>query len=80
MVEIIQDWDVLQEYVGEKLGFYRVIETDGKHEIRVQTGRAGFRQIFEKGDDPLLLRIKEFCKNHGFIQITGHIRDEDFFR
>ena len=80
MVNIIEDWDVLEEYAGEKLGFYQLLECDGEFEVRVQTGRIGFKKEFEKGDDPLLLRIREFCEKRHFIQISEHIRDEDFFK
>ncbi len=80
MVNLIEDWDVLEEYAGEKLGFFQVLECDGKYEIRVQTGKIGFRKQFENGDDKLLLRIRDFCEKRHFIQITEHIRDEDFFK
>jgi hypothetical protein len=32
-VNIIEDWDVLEEYAGEKLGFYRLLAKDGKIEF-----------------------------------------------
>jgi hypothetical protein len=80
VVNIIGDWNVLEEYAGDKLGFYQLLGCDGEIEVRVQTGRIGFKKIFEKGDDPLLLRIREFCEKRHFIQISEHIRDEDFFK
>ncbi len=80
LVNIIEEWDVLEEYAGEKLGFFQLLESGGKYEIRVQTGKIGFRREFEKGDDPLLLRIRDFCQKRRFIQISEHIRDEDFFK
>jgi len=46
LVNIIEDWDVLEEYAGEKLGFYQLLATDGMFEIRVQTGRVGFKKEF----------------------------------
>ena len=46
LVNIIEDWDVLEEYAGEKLGFYQKLTVDGKTEIRVMTGRLGFRRDF----------------------------------
>ena len=33
LVNIIEDWDVLEEYAGEKLGFYRLLANNGKSEI-----------------------------------------------
>ncbi len=80
MVNIIEDWDVLEEYAGEKLGFYQILENDGSVEIRVQTGRVGFKKEFEKLDDPLLTRILDFCKKRRYIQISQNLRDEEFFK
>jgi hypothetical protein len=45
LVNIIEDWDVLEEYAGEKLGFYQLLKRDGKCEIRVQTGRVGRKTV-----------------------------------
>ncbi len=80
MVKIIEDWDVLEEYAGEKLGFYQLIATDGMFEIRVQTGRVGFKREFENGNDPLLNKILDFCRRHRYIRVTQTTRDEQFFR
>jgi len=80
LVNIIEDWDVLEEYAGEKLGFYQILGTDGTIEIRVQTGRIGFKKEFEKGDDPLLIKILDFCKKHRYIQISENMRDDQFFK
>ncbi len=80
LVNIIEDWDVLSEYAGEKLGFYQLLSNDGIIEIRVQTGRIGFKKEFDKGDDPLLIKILDFCKKRRFIQISENMRDDQFFK
>jgi hypothetical protein len=80
VVNLIEDWDVLAEYAGEKLGFYQILGNDGTIEIRVQTGRIGYRKEFKTGDDKELLSILDFCKKHRYIQISEHLRDEEFFR
>ena len=80
MVNIIEDWDVLEEYAGEKLGFYQLLATDGMFEIRVQTGRVGFKKEFENGNDPLLTKILDFCRRHRYIRVSQTTRDEQFFR
>ena len=80
LVNLIEDWDVLAEYAGEKLGFYQILGNDGTIEIRVQTGRIGYRKEFKAGDDPELLSILDFCKKHRYIQISEHMRDEEFFK
>ena len=78
MVNIIEDWGVLEEYAGEKMGFYQILAIDGTFEIRVQTGRVGFKREFEKGDDPLLNKILDFCRRHRYIRVSEHLRDEEF--
>ena len=80
LVNLIEDWEVLEEYAGEKLGFYQLLGNDGTIEIRVQTGRIGYKQEFKAGDDPDLLKILDFCKKHRYIQISESMRDEQFFR
>ena len=80
LVNIIEDWDVLEEYAGEKLGFYQLLESDGNFEITVQTGRIGFKREFEKGDDSLLNKIMDSCRKHRYIRVSEHLRDEEFFR
>jgi len=80
VVNIIEDWDVLAEYAGEKLGFYQILAVDGTIEIRVQTGRIGYKKEFENGNDPLLNKILDFCKKHRYIQIRENMRDEQFFK
>jgi hypothetical protein len=80
LVNIIEDWDILEEYAGEKLGFYQLLESDGNFDIRIQTGRIGFKREFEKADDSLLNKILDFCRKHRYIRVSEHLRDEEFFR
>ena len=80
MVNLVEDWEVLEEYVGEKLGFYQILAVDGSFEVRVMTGRLGYRKEFKDGNDKLLNQILDFCKKQRFIQISEHLRDEDFFK
>ena len=80
MVNIIEDWDVIEEYAGEKLGFYQLLANDGRFEIRVLTGKCGFKREFDTGNDPLLTRILDFCRRHRYIQVSKKTRDEEFFK
>ena len=80
MVNLIEDWDVLEEYAGEKLGFYQLLSNDGIIEIRVQTGRIGYKKEFTVGNDPLLTKILDFCKKRRYIQISENMRDDQFFK
>ena len=80
LVNLIEDWEVLEEYAGEKLGFYQLLSNDGTIEIRVQTGKVGFKKEFTLGNDPLLIKILDFCKRHRYIQISENMRDDQFFK
>ena len=80
VVNIIEDWDVLAEYAGEKLGFYQRFTIDGTEEIRVQTGRLGFVREFTNRDDPLYKKILDFCRKSRYIEISRTARDEQFFK
>jgi len=35
VLNIIEDWDVLVEYAGEKLGFYQLSDNDGKNRSEI---------------------------------------------
>ena len=80
MVNLIEDWEVLEEYAGEKLGFYQILDYDRKVEVRVSTGKLGFKKEFNRADDALLTRILAFCRKRHFIQISETVRDEAFFK
>lgn len=80
VVNIIEDWDVLEEYAGEKLGFYQLLASDGNFEIRVMTGRVGFKKEYASADDPELTKVLEFCRKRRFIRVSQKLRDEEFFR
>ncbi len=80
LVNLIEDWDVLEEYAGEKLGFYQILDGDGKIEVRVLTGKLGFKKEFERADDAELTKILAFCKRHQFIQVSQNVRDDYFFK
>ena len=57
MVNLVEDWEILEEYAGDKQGFYQIIYGGKSAEIRVAVGRLGFKEEFENGKDPLLNRI-----------------------
>jgi hypothetical protein len=79
VVNLIDDWAVLKRFVGEDHGFYQRLGNDGAIEIRVQTGRIGFKKVFKRRDDSELLKILVFCQ-YRFIQISEQTRDEEFFK
>jgi hypothetical protein len=80
LVNIVEDWDVIEEYAGEKIGFYQLLANDGMFELRVQTGRVGFKREFDNGNDPLLTKILDFCRKQRYIRVSQKLRDEEFFK
>jgi len=80
LVNIVEDWEVLEEYAGDKQGFYQVLGEGEPIEIRVAIGRLGFKKEFESKSDALLNRIIAFCKTRKFIRVTENVRDEFFFK
>ena len=80
MVNLVEDWEVLQEYAGDKQGYYQTLGDEGTVEIRLAVGRLGFRRIFDRTPDPLLTEIMTFCKARKYIRITETVRDELFFK
>ena len=80
LVNLVEEWEILEEYAGEKLGFYQILDSDGKVEVRVTTGKLGFKKEFERADDPELTKILTFCKRHQFIRVSENVRDDTFFK
>ena len=80
MVNLVDEWEVLEEYAGDKQGFYQLIYGGKGVEIRVAVGRLGFKADFESGKDPLLNRILSFCSAQSYIKVSENIRDDFFFK
>ena len=80
MVNLVEEWEVLEEYAGDKQGFYQVLGDGEAVEIRIAIGRLGFKKEFENKSNPLLNRIISFCKSHKYIKVSENVRDEFFFR
>ncbi len=80
MVNLVENWDVLEKYAEDKQGCYQLLGSDESCEVRVVTGSLGFKRDFSNPADKLLTRILEFCKSHGYIRIIKTVRDEAFFR
>ncbi|MGB9134488.1 MAG: hypothetical protein WCC63_02720 [Candidatus Bathyarchaeia archaeon] len=80
MVNLVDDWEILEEYAGDKQGFYQILYGAEGVEIRVAVGRLGFRREFENAKDPLLDRIVSFCSSRRYVKVSESIRDEFFFK
>jgi hypothetical protein len=77
---LVEEWEVLEEYAGDKQGFYQVLADGEVVEIRVAIGRLGFKKEFDNKGDTLLNRILAFCKTRNYIKISENVRDEFFFK
>jgi hypothetical protein len=80
LINLIEDWAVLEEYNGGKLGFYQLTAIGGCFEVRVMFGRLGFKKEFNDGNDKQLNQILDFCKKRNFILLGERIKDEEFFK
>jgi len=80
LVNLVEDWETLEGYAGDKQGYYQVLSNDGSVEVRVAIGRLGFRKDFNNNADPLLTRIFAFCKTRKYVKVSETVRDELFFK
>ena len=80
MVNLVENWEALEDYAGDKQGFYQLLNDAETVEIRVAIGRLGFKKEFDNKSDILLNRILSFCKSREFIKISENVRDEFFFK
>jgi hypothetical protein len=80
LVNLVDDWEVLEEYAGDKQGFYQILYGATGAEIRVAVGRLGFKNEFENVKDPMLDRILRFCQSQRYVKVQENIRDELFFK
>jgi len=80
LVNLVEEWEVLEAYAGDKQGLYQVLGDGEAVEIRVAIGRLGFKKEFENKSDPQLNRILAFCKFQKYIKISETVRDEFFFK
>jgi len=81
LVNLVEDWEVLEEYAeNHKRGFYQMLADAKNVEIRVSVGGLGFKKEFDNPEDPLLDHIIAFCKSQSYIKISESIRDELFFK
>ncbi len=70
MVNLVEEWETLEEYAGDKQGFYQILYGARGVEVRVAVGRLGFRNEFENPKDPLLNRIISFCSSQRYAKVT----------
>ena len=80
MVNLVEEWEAIEEYAGDKQGFYQILSGGKGAEIRVTVGKLGFKQSFDDSKDPLLDRIIRFCGFQNYLKISESIRDEQFFK
>jgi len=80
LVNLVEDWETIEEYAGDKQGFYQIVQGGKGAEIRLTVGRLGFKQSFDNTKDSLLERIIKFCGFQNYVKISENIRDEQFFK
>jgi len=80
LVNLVEDWENIEEYAGDKQGFYQILSGGKGAEIRVTVGRLGFKQSFDDSKDPLLDHIVRFCGFQNYVKVSENIRDEQFFK
>ena len=80
MVNLVEDWETIEEYAGDKQGFYQILSGEKDIELRLTVGKLGFKQRFENSKDQLLERIIKFCSFQNYVKISENIRDEQFFK
>jgi len=80
LVNLVENWEVLEDYAGDKQGFYQILGDSEAVEIRVAISRLGFKKEFDNKGDMLLNRILTFCKSRNFIKISENVRDDFFFK
>ena len=61
MVNLVEEWEALEDYAGDKQGFYQLLSDAEAVEIRVAISRLGFKKEFDNKGDMLLNRILSFC-------------------
>jgi len=80
LVNLVEDWQTIEEYAGDKQGFYQILQGGKGVEIRLTVGKLGYKQSFDNVKDPLLERIIKFCGFQNYVKISENIRDEQFFK
>jgi hypothetical protein len=80
LVSLVEDWNAFEKCCAERTGFYQVIEDCEKIEVRVLSGRLGFKKGFPSQNNKLLNNILQFCKTRGYIQLSQTSPDFAFFK
>jgi len=80
LVNLVENWEALEDYAGDKQGFYQLLNDAETVEIRVAISRLGFKKEFDNKSDILLNRILTFCKSRSYIKVSENVRDEFFFK
>jgi len=52
LVNLVEDWEIIEEYAGDKQGFYQILSGGKGVEIRLAVGKLGFKKA------SMMLRIR----------------------
>lgn len=84
MVFVTFSWQAFKAYAENcRVGTIQQRTTCDGQEVRVLTGRFGFRREFKNvngklENEELLTEIVTFCELHGFIPVEHSVPDEQF--
>ena len=84
MVFVTSDWQAFKNYAENcRVGSIQQTPTTDGEEIRVMTGRFGYKREFkfvngEMKDQELLKEITKFAEIHGFIPVEESVPDDQF--
>jgi len=85
MVFLTFDWGKFKLYAENcRVGTFQTLQTVEGVELRILTGRFGYRREFKMKDNglyehqELLDEITRFCELHEFIPVEGSVPDEQF--
>lgn len=82
LVNLVKKWSELKNYAITAPGAshaYQAIEQEKKVEIRVQVGKFGFIKEYDLNDSELD-DIMSFCDLNEFLDISGKVADDRFFK
>jgi hypothetical protein len=84
VVNLVKKWTELKNYAitapGAAAHAYQVIEEDKKTEVRVLIGKFGFIKEYNDLGDSELGEVMSFCDLNQFLDISGKVADERFFK
>ncbi len=83
VVNLVKKWVEIKNYAVTAPGAahaYQVIEEDKKTEVRVLVGKFGFIKEYTDLGDSELGEVMRFCDLNQFLDVSGKVADDRFFK